>query len=300
MAKGRYRYIEPQAVARLGKLNLVARAVVEGFVTGLHRSPYHGFSVEFSEHREYAPGDNLRDLDWKALAKTDRFYIKRYEEETNLKAHILLDTSGSMGYKFQTDGLSKMEYGCFLAASLSYLMIRQQDSVGIVTFDDKIRNFVPPHSTTSHLNVMLQKLEDLKAGNLTNVSKTFHDLAENIKRRGLIIIISDLFDEPKEVIKALRHFRHKKHEVLLFHMFDKAELEFPFTALSDFVDMETNETLQADPKYVREDYLKQIRDFIETYKRDCGEGLVDYIVTRTDFPYDLMLSAYLGKRMRLG
>jgi len=293
-----YRYIEPEAVAKLGRFNLVAKAVVEGFVTGLHRSPYHGFSVEFSEHREYTPGDNLRDIDWKVLGKTDRFYVKRYEEETNLKAYILLDTSGSMAYK--SNGLSKFEYGCYLAASLAYLMVRQQDSVGLVAFDEAINVFLPPHSTTLHLNTVLHTLEELKPGKTTRISKTFHDMAETIKRRGLIVIISDLYDEPREVVRGLRHFRHKRHEVIIFHLFDPAELDFPFRALTDFVDMETGERLQADPKYVRDEYIKHVQEFIAAYKRDCSQGTIEYVMASTATPYDMMLTSYLGKRKRLG
>jgi len=293
-----YQFIEPEAVAKLGRFNLVAKAVVEGFVTGLHRSPFHGFSVEFSEHREYSPGDNLRDIDWKVLGKTDRYYVKRYEEETNLKAHILLDTSGSMGYK--SNGMSKLEYGCYLAASLAYLMIRQQDSVGLVTFDESINTFMPPRSTTLHLNALLQTLEKLTPAKTTKVSKTFHDLAQTIKRRGLIVVISDLYDEPRDVMRGLRHFRHKRHEVIIFHLFDPAELDFRFRALTDFVDLETKERLQVDPKYVRQEYMRQVQEFIEAYKRDCSQGTIEYVVANTSTPYEMMLTSYLGKRKRLG
>ena len=299
MAKvGGYRYLTPEAVARLRSMNLVARSVVEGFITGLHRSPYHGFSVEFAEHREYSPGDNIRYLDWTALARTDRYYVKQFEEETNLKAHILLDTSASMTYS--SGGLTKLEYGAYLAASLAYLMVRQQDSVGLVTFDTDIRTFIPPRSTVTHLNVLLRSLEDLKPGGTTGVSSVFHRLAESIHRRGLIVIISDLFDDEKEVMRALRHFRHKRHEVLIFHLFDKDELEFPFQRTSSFVDLETNETLQVDPKYIRREYLAQMEAFVNSYRRDCSESRVEYVVTDTSVPYDFMLTAYLGKRKRLG
>jgi len=294
---GKYRYVEPEALAKLGRLNIIARAVVEGFISGLHRSPYHGFSVEFSDHREYVPGDNLRDLDWLALARTDRYYVKQYEEETNLKAYILLDTSASMGFK-SNDGLSKFEYGCFLASSLAFLMVRQQDSVGLVTFDERINNFIPPRSSTLHLNLLLQTLEKVEPGKRTNVSGTFHDLAERIKRRGLIIIISDLFDDQREVLRALSHFRHKKHEVLVFHVFDRFELEFPYRRLSDFIDMETGDRLQADPVYVREEYVRLLHEFIDAYKRDCAATAIDYIMANTSTPYDQLLFRYLSKRIR--
>ena len=217
---GKYKYIEPEALAKLGRLNIVARAVVEGFVTGLHRSPYHGFSVEFADHREYAPGDDLRSLDWKTLARTDRYYIKQYEEETNLRCMILLDASASMAYR--SGELSKFQYGCYLAASLAYMMIRQQDSTGLVIFDSDVRAYLPPRSSLPHLNRMLQTLENVVLGKRTDLAGTFHNLAERFHRRGLIIIISDMYHEPednrdyeegvapREVMQALSHFRHKR------------------------------------------------------------------------------------------
>ena len=302
MAKvGRYRYVQPEALARLGRINLIARAVVEGFVTGLHRSPYRGFSVEFSEHREYVPGDNPRHLDWLALARTDRYYIKQYEEETNLRVHILLDCSASMGYRYTADRLTKLEYGCYLAAALAFLMVRQQDPVGLVSFDEKIRHFLPPRSSTRHLNRLLQHLETLQPGNGTNLSETFHDLAERIRQRGLIVIVSDLLDQEmseRDVMRGLRHFRHKKHDVLLFHVMDSAERDFPFGRLSEFVDMETGERLQADPAYVREEYQRQVRAFMHGYRRDCAAGNIDYVLANTSTPYDWLLRAYLDKRKR--
>jgi len=292
-----YRYIDPEVVAKLGRFNLIAKSVVEGFVVGLHRSPYHGFSVEFADHKEYVPGDNLRDLDWLALARTDRYYIKRYEEETNLKAYLILDSSGSMGYRYE--GLSKLQYGCYLAASLAYMMVRQQDSVGLVNFDEKILNFVPAHSTPTHLNRILKDLEEIQPGGRTRLSQTLHELAEYIKRRGLIILVSDLFDEPKDVVAALNHFRRKKHEVLVFHVLDKAEKDFPFDRLSDFVDMETKHRIQADPRYIRAQYQMELESFIETYRRDCFQNSIDYVSTDTSVPYDFMLASYLSKRMRM-
>jgi uncharacterized protein (DUF58 family) len=284
-------------VARLQNFTLIARTVVEGFISGLHRSPFQGFSVEFSEHREYSPGDDLRYLDWRALGRSDRYFIKRFEEETNLKAHLLLDASASMGYG--SGRVSKLEYACYLAASLAYLMIRQQDSVGLVVFDEKVREFLPPRSSTLHLNLLLRTLEKVSAGGITNVSETFHRLAENIKRRGLIVIVSDLFDEPRAVMRGLRHFRHKKHEVIIFHVLDRAEIDFPFQRLANFIDLETRQRLQVDPRYLRDDYRRQIEDFIADYKRDCSESLVEYVPTHTSVPFDFLLASYLTKRKKL-
>ena len=300
MKEGRYRYVRPEVLARLGRLNLVARAVVEGFVTGLHRSPYHGFSVEFSEHRPYVPGDDPAHLDWLALARTDRYYIKKYEEETNLKATLLLDTSSSMA--FRSEGLSKLEYGCYLGASLAFLMVRQQDSVGLTTFGEKVEHFIPPRSTPTHLNLLLRTLEGLKVGEgvRTDIAGAFHLLAERIRRRGMIVIISDLLDDPRQVIRALSHFRHKKHEVLVFHVLDRHELDFPYRRLTDFLDMEDRRRLQVDPAYVREEYRRQMSEFIATYKRECAAHDIDYILTDTSVPYDFMLFSYLNKRLRTG
>jgi len=296
MPEQRYTYLDPAALAKMGRIDIVARGVVEGFITGLHRSPYHGSSVEFAEHREYVAGDNPKDVDWQAYGRSDKYMIKQYQEETNLRAYLLLDISGSMGYRSDEAALTKLEYGCYLAACLAYLLARQQDPVGLVTFDDEVRTFIPPGSTTVHLNLLLRELEKLEPSRATNVSGSFHHLAEHITRRGLIIIVSDLYDEPREVLRALRHFRHKKHEVMLFHVFDRFELEFPFTRLTDFVDMETNERIQIDPTYVRSEYRSQIQEFVDTYKNDCAASRIEYAQTHTGVPYELMLSKFLSAR----
>lgn len=293
----RYKYLEPEAASRLRNLNLVARSVVEGFVSGLHRSPYHGFSVEFADHRKYTPGDNIRDLDWRAWAKSDRFYIKRYEEETNVNAHLLLDVSASM--TFRSRGLSKLEYACFLAASLAYLMVRQQDSVGLVVFADGIEKRLPPHSSTLHLNELLRTLETVEPAPETDIAATFHQLAEMIRRRGLIVILSDLLDEEREVLRALRHFRHRRHEVIIFHILDPAERRFPYSRLSDFIDLETGSRLQVDPRFVRQDYLKQIEAFINTYRQGATESNIEYVLADTATPYDRLLLAYLARRSKV-
>jgi uncharacterized protein (DUF58 family) len=292
-----YRYLDPRAVARLGKINLVARGVVEGFITGLHKSPYHGFSVEFSEHRAYAPGDELRHIDWKSLARTDRLVVKLFENETNVRCYILLDKSGSMGYR--SDELTKLEYACYLAGCLAYLMIRQQDSVGLVAFDEAAGRFIAPRSMPSHLSVILGELEKIKAGAATGIARTFHDLAEKMKRRSLVVILSDLLDDEREVMKALHHFRHRKHEVILFHILDRAEREFPFVRLADFVDMETGERLQVDPRYAREAYLEELGGFIDRFRHECAKSLVEYVPVDTSTPFDLMLAQYLARRGRM-
>jgi uncharacterized protein (DUF58 family) len=290
-----YRYLEPSALARVKNLQMVARGVVEGFISGLHASPYKGFSVEFAEHREYTPGDDPRHLDYKMMARTDRLYVKQYEEETNMRVQILLDTSGSMAYRHE-ENISKYDYAAYLTAILSYLMLRQQDSVGLTTFDTAIRLDMPARSTPRHFNEMMRQLEAIEPGQETDVAAILHKLANRFKKRCLIVLVSDLYDEPEAVIRALHHFRHRKHEVIVFHVFDKAEIDFPFREVTSFYDLETNERLQIDPVYVRDAYVEQIEEFIETYRRACAETRIDYVMTDTSVPYDFMLSRYIAKR----
>jgi uncharacterized protein (DUF58 family) len=293
-----YQYLEPEALARMKNLSMVARGVVEGSISGMHASPYKGFSVEFAEHREYTSGDDPRHLDYKMLARTDRLYIKQYEEETNMRVQILLDMSGSMNYRYETK-ITKLQYGCYLTAILSYLMIRQQDSVGLTTFDTAIRLDMPPRSSPRHFNEMMRQLESLEPGGETDVAEILHKLANRFKKRCLIVLISDLYDEPEEVMRALHHFRHRKHEVIVFHVMDKAEIDFPFRDLISFHDLETNERIQLDPSYVRDVYVEQVEQFIETYRRACVESQIDYVLTDTSVPYDFMLSKYIAKRTRM-
>ena len=293
-----YRYLEPEALARMKNLSMVARGVVEGSITGLHASPYKGFSVEFAEHREYTPGDDPRHLDYKMLARTDRLYIKQYEEETNMRVQILLDTSASMGYCHESK-INKLQYGSYLTAILAYLMTRQQDSVGLTTFDTKIGLDMAARSSPRHFNEMMQRLEALEPGEETDLADVLHLLANRFKKRCLIVIISDLYDDPDEVMRALHHFRHRRHEVIVFNVFDKAEIEFPFTDTIAFHDLETNEKIQIDPAYVRDAYREQIDGFIEGYRRACAESNIDYVMTDTSVPYDFMLSKYVAKRTLL-
>ena len=298
MAKSPYLYFEPERAAKLANINLLARQVVEGFISGLHRSPHRGFSVEFSEHREYSPGDDLRHLDWVAWGRTDRYYLKQYEQETNLRAYILLDVSGSMNYRFDAP-LTKFQHGCYMAACLAYLMTRQQDMVGLVAFDEKIRLHLPPASSPAHLDRVFTGLEGLTPGRLTAVANTFHQLAERIAKRGLIIIISDLYDEQAAVLRALQHFCYKKHQLIVFHTFDPAELEFPFRRITNFVDLEAGERLQADPRLLRESYRTELAAFIDRYRKECSDRNIEYVTTMTSQAYDVMLLNYLARRRQL-
>ena len=285
-------------VAMLNSISMKAKLVVEGYIIGQHRSPYHGFSVEFSEHRSYEPGDEVKHIDWKLYGKTNRLYVKRYEEETNLRTHLILDTSKSMSYT--SNKISKLEYGSYLLAALSYLMISQQDAAGVVLFDEKIRSFIPPKSTPSHLNTLLNVLDVPEPGNNTKIESVLHQMAERINKRGLVIIISDLLDEPKNVLNGLKHFRHKKQEVILFHILDRNELEFEFDNRTKFVDMESDEEITTDPWHIKNDYKNLILDVQKYYKRNCRLNKIDYVSLFTDDSLDKGLSEYFNKRQRLG
>lgn len=292
------KYLQPQTIARLARMDLRARLVVEGFIAGLHKSPYKGFSVEFAEHRAYQPGDELRHIDWRVFGRRDKFYVKEFEEETNLSCHILLDCSASMGAPGEEP--DKLAYGSYLAASLAYLLIRQQDSVGLVTFDTRIRQRIPPRGQPQHLHQILACLDAVRPGGRTDLADIFHDLAATMKRRSLIVVISDLWDEPGRVWPGLHHFRHKKHEVILFHLMSRREAEFPFRGPTLFVDQETGERVRLDPASFRQAYLDGLGRFQEDYRRNCRESLIDYVPLRTDTPFDQALTAYLAKRGRLG
>ena len=291
-------YLSSSVIRKIDNISLRAKLVVEGFIIGLHQSPYHGFSVEFSEHRPYGFGDEIRHIDWKLLAKTDKLYIKQFEEETNLKSYILFDKSASMGYSSK-DNINKFEYAKTLSASLSYLMIRQQDAVGLTTFDDKINTSIIPRSKISHLNVLLNSLHKSKIGGETQISPILHSLAESIKKRGLIILISDLLDNPKEVIKGLRHFRYKGHEVIIFHILDYNEIFFNFNEMINFIDSENNQNIKTDPRHIKSDYNKAFSDFCEIYRSECRKNNIDYVRVNTSDSLDKSLIEYLIKRSQL-
>ncbi len=270
--------------------------MVEGFLSGLHSSPFKGFSVEFAEYRQYMPGDDLSSLDWKVYARTDRDYVKKFEEETNLKCHLLLDVSASMGYG--SHGVTKLEYASMLAGSLAFLMQRQRDAVGLTTFDDAILTMLPPSARPSHLRSLLVTLDRLVLGQRTDVSKPLHQLAEGIARRGMVILISDLIDEPEHVIEGLRHFRFRGADVVVFHVMDPSELTFPFTRASRFRDLEGGDELMAVPSVVREQYLAELNGTIDRYKRELGAAGIDYRLLDTSQPLELALMSYLSTRGR--
>ena len=288
---------DPQTLARIARLELRARAVVEGVISGMHKSPHRGSSVEFAQHRDYVPGDEIRHIDWKVYARSDRYHIKQLEEETNLKAMLVLDASTSMNYKGEKSPLSKREYASIVAAAIGSLLIRQRDGVGLSTFDSGVRQFVHAGSTGAHMRVLLDMLEKTNHEPKTDLADTFHDLAERIKRRGLLIILSDLFNDPETILRGLQHFRHRRHEVIVFHVLDRDEITFPFKDASIFEGMEGEEPITAEPNALRHEYLNAFEAYIEALKKGCRELNMDYQQLPTDQPIDSAISRYLAQRM---
>src|SRR5205085_8696233 len=278
-------HFDPTALARYGHLTLVARNLVEGFLTGVHKSPYKGFSVEFAEHRQYYPGDEIRHIDWRAFGKTDRYYIKEFEEETNLRAHLLVDASGSMAFKGAHP--SKFEYAQYIAASLAYLMLHQRDAVGLALHDTRVRAIIPPKANSKHLLQILRVLQEQKAEGETSMAPLWHTMAEQITRRGLVIILSDCFDKLPELIRAIQHFRHRRHEVLLFHVLAPEEIEFPFRKWTQFRNLEVaGHRLLVDPQRLRKEYLLNFERFRKELRDAAGKAQVDYHLLRTDEPVE--------------
>lgn len=274
-----------------------ARHIVEGYLSGLHRSPYHGFSIEFAEHREYAPGDDLRYLDWKVLGRTDKYYLKQYEDETNLICYLVLDVSESMRYRGPDSPLSKLEYAQCLAAALAWLVLQQQDAVGLVTFDEEIRADVRPSSSAAHLRPLLQVMEAAEPRAKTATGPIFHELAERFRKRGVVLILSDLFDDVAAMLAGLKHFRHRRHDVILLHVLDAAELDFPFRSPTLFRGLEQQADVLADPRSLRKAYLRELAAYQQDLQRGCRSQGMDYQLVRTDQPLDAVLSAYLSQRM---
>jgi uncharacterized protein (DUF58 family) len=288
-------YFDPKVLASISNLYLRARWVVEGMMSGLHRSRAKGFSVEFEAHREYSPGDEIRRIDWKALGKFDLYFIKEYEDETNLRAYLCLDTSASMDYA--SDGVTKFDYGCTLAASLAYLILRQQDAAGLVTFSDRIESFVPPRAKRDYLAQILHPLENRGPAGETKVGKILEEVAGQIKRRGLVVLVSDLLDEPEQIIKGLRLFRFKGNDVVVFHLLDPAELELPFEGNILFEDMEAaNLRVVADPRAIRTTYRQVVDEFVGMMRKQCHDSAIDYQLISTVTPLDKALASYLSWR----
>jgi len=295
-AGGELRFLDPSIIARIGSVELRARTVVEGFLSGLHRSPFKGFSVEFAEYRQYLPGDDLSTIDWKVYARSDRYYVKKFEEETNVECHLLLDVSGSMGYGAAE--VSKLSYGSFLAASLAYLMNRQRDAVGFMAFDDDIVMRLTASARPGQLRAVLLALDALELGRRSNVSKPLHQLADALVKRGVVVLLSDLLDDPDQIIEGLKHLRFRGADVIVFQLLDHDELTFPFDRVTRFRDIETDDEVLAAPLQVRDHYLREIQTLVGRYERELLSVGVDYHLVDTSHPLDFALMRYLATRSR--
>jgi uncharacterized protein (DUF58 family) len=294
------KYLKPDVIRQIARLDLRAQFIVKGFFQGLHASPYHGFSVEFSEHRKYTHGDNPADIDWLVYAKTDKYYIKKFEAETNITGYLVMDLSQSMGYTYRQD-LTKFDYGICLAAALCYLMVHQQDPCGLVTFDKKIRASVPPKSKRTHIGTVLSTLANLKPTGETDIAASLTQLDAMLKHRSLVMLFSDLLAEPQPAIQSLRRLRHGGHDVILFHILDEAEVRFPFEGVAEFEDPETQEALEpVDAVGIRQDYLAEVNDFREMFKRECFQSGIDYVPLDTSMQFDRALVEYLVMRRARG
>ena len=293
---GELRFLDPAVIARIGSIELKARTIVEGFLAGLHRSPFKGFSVEFAEYRQYLPGDDLSTIDWKVYARSDRHYVKKFEEETNVDCHVLLDVSGSMGYG--STGVTKAEYASYLAAALAYLMNRQRDAVGFMAFDDDIVTHLAASARPGHLRSVLLELDQVKLGSRSNVAKPLHQLADALVKRGIVVLLSDLLDEPEQVIRGLRHLRFRGADVVVFQLLDHDELTFPFERVTRFRDLETADEVLAAPLEIRDHYLREINTLVSRYERELRLVGVDYHLVDTSKPLDFALMSYLSTRSR--
>jgi uncharacterized protein (DUF58 family) len=291
------KYLRPEVIRQVARLDLRARFIVEGFLAGLHASPFQGFSVEFSEHRKYVPGDDVKDIDWGVYAKTDRYYVRKFEAETNMTGYLVMDLSGSMAYTYRQE-LTKFEYAICLAAALGYLMVHQQDPVGLVAFDTKIQTCLAPRSKRNHLGNILSVLANLKPSGDTDVAAALHQLAAMIHTKSLIMLFSDLLTEPGPVIDSLHRLRHAGHDVILFHVLDEAEAHFPFEGLIEFTDVEGPEKMVVDARGMRDDYLEAIRSFQEAYRAECSRARIDYVPMDTSVSFDKALMEYLIQRQR--
>lgn len=289
------RFLHPEAIKRIARLDLRARHIVEGFLSGMHRSPYFGQSVEFLQHREYAIGDDLRHVDWKVWARQDRLVVKQFEEDTNLRCTLLVDVSASMMYG--SGPLNKYEYGCTVAASLAYLLLKQQDGVGCVAFDDKVRVKIPVRSKRNHILSIIESLHVSKPQDKTELYGIMRAVAENYPRRGMMVVVSDLLSDPEATLKGLKLLRQRGHDVMVFHILDDDELDFPFNGPTRFDGLETTQYLNCNPRALREGYLEQLHAFLDTVRRGCAQNTIDYALIRTSDPLDAALATFLSNRL---
>jgi uncharacterized protein (DUF58 family) len=291
------RFIDPATLTKISSLELIARTVVEGFIAGLHRSPHLGFSVNFAEYRAYRPGDDIRKIDWKVFGRLDRYFVKEYEGETNTAIHLILDCSRSMAYESQ--GIRKLEYGQFLAACLGYFAFKQRDGVGFVSYDEDVIDFVPARGSIGHLNTVLHTIERATAGQKTNFVRPLVSIAEQLRRRGIVVLISDLYDEPERVMEGLRHLAYRGNDIIVFQVLDPAELSFDFSESAQFVDMETRAEMHVIPDFVRREYRRVIKNQIAYYEKECQKDRMDFALINTSQPLDHALFTYLLRREQL-
>lgn len=289
------KYLKPEVINQIKRLDLRAQFVVKGFLQGLHASPFQGFSVEFSEHRRYTPGDNPDNIDWLVYAKTDKYYVKKFEAETNITGYLVMDLSRSMGYTYRQE-LTKFDYAVCLAASLAYLMIHQQDPVGLITFDRKVKSSLAPKSKRTQLGTLLSLLSTLRPTGETDVATSLVQIAAMLRHKSLVMVFSDLLDEPEPVIKALHRLRHGGHDVILFHILDEAEVRFPFEGMTEFIDPETQEHVPLDATNFKSDYLKTVEEFRRRFRQDCFNSGIDYVGLDTSTQFDKALVEYLHSR----
>ena len=293
------KYLKPEVIRQIRRLDLRAQFIVKGFLQGLHSSPFQGFSVEFSEHRKYSTGDNPQDIDWLVFAKTDKYYVKKFEAETNITGYLVVDTSRSMGYTYRQQ-LTKFDYGVSLAAALCYLMVHQQDPVGLLTFDDKIRASLPPRSKRTQLAHVLSLLAKLEPTGQTGIANALTQVAAMLKHRSLVMVFTDLLADQEPIIKSLRRLRHRGHDVILFHILDEAETRFPFDGLVELTEPESAEKLVVDADGYRASYIDEIRAFCDSYRRECRQSGVDYVGLDTSMQFDRALMEYLLSRRARG
>lgn len=301
MAEASLKYLDPKILAKISGLDVKARLIVEGFLAGLHRSPYQGFSVEFAQHREYVWGDDLRHLDWKVHARTDKYYLKQYEEETNLVLYIVVDTSESMQY--QSNGVSKLDYACYIAASLAYLTLHQRDAVSLALFDREPYRYLKPNTNPAHMKHVCHSLETCRSKEKTQMGSTLHELADRLPRRGIVLLLSDCFDNVDEIMGGLKHMQYRRHELVLMNVMDPYELEFPFKDTTLFKGLEDYPELLAEPRSLRRRYLEEVSNFQTALKKGCRGLKAEYVLMNTGQPLDVALSAYLavrGTRIRSG
>lgn len=289
------KYLQPEVIRQISRLDLRAQFIVRGFMQGMHSSPFHGFSVEFSEHRKYTAGDDPQDIDWLVYAKTDKYYIKKFEAETNITGYLVMDLSKSMGYTYRQK-LTKFDYGICLAAALAYLMIHQQDPVGLIAFDEKVKHSIPPRSKRTQLGNVLSLLANLQPTGKTDIGQSLIQIAAMLRHRSLLMIFTDLLAEPDPILAALRRLRHSGHDVILFHILDEAEVDFPFSGMVEFQEPETEEILRLDANDAKRDYQSAVGEFREKFRRECFQSRIDYVPIDTSMPFDKALTEYLVSR----